>query len=713
VSTLSIRPRLGLFSLCLMALLPAFANPDQPTTPTPPVAAKVPFQMKYHGQTMVDDYRWLHQKQKSEVINYLQAENKYTEAITAHLTPLKDKIYQEMKGRLKETDLSVPYRDGPYYYYSRTEAGKQYPIYCRRAAKPDHSYDANAPEEILLDKNKLAVGKKFFAIGDFVVSPNHQLLAYTTDSTGFRQYQLHIKNLKTGKLLKDTLPRITSLAWANDNQTLFAVQEDATTKRSDRLSRLSLGKAVKQVYHETDVEFSLNINKTRDGQLIVFSLDSTNTSEVKLLDARQPQGQFMKVLGRTANHRYSVEHRAGMLYIMTNRDAKNFRLVRAPLATPDASHWESIIEHDPKVLLEDMHLFQDFMVVGEKTMAQTRQRIYDFAKNTWQTIQFDEPVYVIYADNNPEFTSKQFRLSFQSPITPRTLLEVNMADGSQRQLKQQEVRGFDPKQFESRRLWVEARDKVQVPMWAVYKKGIKFDGSAPLLLYAYGSYGVASEPHFVERRLSLLERGVIFVTTQVRGGNEMGEAWHDDGMLMKKKNTFNDFIDSAQYLIQNNWTRADRLIAEGGSAGGLLMGAVSNMRPDLFHAVHASVPFVDVINSMMTPDLPGTTREYPEWGNPNQKAAFDYMLSYSPYDNIERKAYPTMLVTTGLNDSQVMYWEPAKYVAKLRAHKTDKNKLLLKTNMGAGHGGASGRYDALAEKAFEAAWMLDQWGIKE
>jgi oligopeptidase B len=691
------------------------ANPAAPAaaTATAPIATKIPFQIKYHGQTVTDEYRWLQQKKKPEVISYLQAENQYTEAMTAHLKPLTEKIYQEMKGRIKETDFSVPSRNGPYYYYSRTEAGKQYPIYCRRKAAPDHSYDANAAEEILLDENQLAVGKKFFAIGDFVVSPDHQMLAYTTDVTGFRQYQLQIKNLKTGKLLKDTLPRITSLAWANDNQTLFMVQEDAKTKRSDRLSRLTLGGKAKEVFHETDVEFLLDVSKTHDQQFIVLSADSTNTSEVKLLDAKQPQGSFRSILGRKADHRYSVEHRAGMLYIKTNLDAKNFRLVRAPLATPDASHWQSLIAHDPKVLLEDVHLFQDFMVVDEKTMAQTRQRIYDFAKDSWKTIQFDEPVYVIRASENPEFATNKFRLSFQSPITPRTLLEIDMADGKQTQLKQQEVAGFDPKQYESRRLWATARDGVQVPMWAVHKKGIKFDGSAPLLLYAYGSYGIPVEPNFAERRISLLDRGVIYVTTQIRGGNEMGEAWHDDGMLMKKKNTFFDFIDSAQYLIQNNWTGPNRLIAEGGSAGGLLMGAVSNMRPDLFHAVHAAVPFVDVINSMMNADLPGTTAEYPEWGNPNQKAAYDYMLSYSPYDNIERKAYPTMLVTTGLNDSQVMYWEPAKYVAKLRAYKTDKNLLLLKTNMGAGHGGASGRYDALGEKAFEAAWMLDQWGIKQ
>lgn len=718
MSTLSIWPRLGLFSLCLMHVLSASAMSNTQTPPastpaTAPIATKIPYQLSYHGQTVTDDYRWLQQKKKPEVIRYLQEENSYTNAMTAHLTPLKEKIYQEMKGRIKETDLSVPNRNGPYYYYVRTEAGKQYPIHCRRAANPDQSDNPNAKEEVLLDENKLASGKKFFAIGDFEISPDHQMLAYTTDSTGFRQYKLQIKNLKTGKLLSDTMARVTSLAWANDNQTLFAVQEDATTKRADRLARLTLGQPAKEVFHEKNVEFLLEVEKTHDQQFIVLNAESTNTSEIKLLDAKQPQGQFQNILGRTANHRYSVEHRAGMLYIKTNLDAKNFRLVRAPLATPDASHWETLVEHDPKALLEQIHLFQDFLIVDEKTLAQTRQRIYDFAKASWKTLQFDEPVYVIHADNNPEFNTRQFRLTFQSPITPRTLLEVNLADGSQRQLKQQEVRGFDPKQYETRRLWADARDGIQVPMWAVYKKGIQFDGSAPLLLYAYGSYGIPSEPGFSDRRISLIDRGVIYVTTQIRGGNEMGEAWHDDGMLMKKKNSFFDFIDSAQYLIQNNWTRANRLIAQGGSAGGLLMGAVTNMRPDLFHAVHAAVPFVDVINSMMNADLPGTTAEYPEWGNPNQKAAYDYMLSYSPYDNIERKAYPTMLVTTGFNDSQVMYWEPAKYVAKLRAHKTDKNLLLLKTNMGAGHGGASGRYDALAEKAFEMAWMLDQWGIKE
>jgi oligopeptidase B len=690
------------------------ATPSAAASATPPIAKKVPWKTTRFGSEVQDDYRWLQEKQKPEVIDYLKAENAYTDAMTAHIAPLKDKLYQEMKGRIKETDLSVSVRRGPFYYYSRVQAGKQYPILCRRKAKADLSDDPKAREEILIDENNLAKGKKFFAIGDFAISPDHQWLAYTVDETGFRQYQLQVKNLKTGQLLKDTLPRITSLEWAGDNQTLFLVQEDANTKRSDRLLRLVLGKPANQVYHEADVEFSLHVSKTHDQKFIELMADSTNTSEIKWLGTDQPYGVFRPMLGRIPNHRYALEHRAGQVYILTNLDAKNFRLVRTTRDTLDPSNWETVVAHDPKVLLEHMTIFKDFMVLTEKTMAQQRQRIFDFTKQDWKTVTFDEPVYLSSVGENPEFDSKQLRMQYQSPVTPRTVLEVNMADGSRRTLKQQEVLGgYDPARYETRRLWATARDGVQVPLWAVYKKGVLLDGSAPLLLYGYGSYGYPTEPNFSAQRLSLLDRGVIYVDAQIRGGNEMGEAWHDDGMLMKKKNTFFDFIDSAQFLIDQKWTRPDRLIIEGGSAGGLLMGAVVNFRPDLFHAVHAAVPFVDVMNSMLNPDLPGTTPEYPEWGNPNQKEAYDYMLSYSPYDNIERKAYPAMLVTTGLNDSQVMYWEPAKYVAKLRTHKTDDKPLLLKTNMGAGHGGASGRYDALGEKAFESAWMLDQWGIKE
>jgi oligopeptidase B len=705
---------IGALLIGTMSSAPTLAA-KAPTTPTaPPIAAKTKWQATRHGEVVTDDYRWMHQKEKPEVISYLNAENAFTEASTADLKPLTAKIYSEVKGRLKESDLSVPTRRGAYYYYNRTEAGKQYAILCRRHAAADLSYDAKAKEEIYLDQNVLAKGKAFFDIGDLAISPNDQLLAYTTDTNGYRQYQLHVKDLKSGKLMKDRMERVTSLEWAADNKTLFVVQEDAVTKRHDRFSRLKLGGKPVELWHEEDEQFFLAVGKTRDNKFIELSADSTNTTEVRLLAADHPLGQFQPVLGREQDHRYHVEHRNGELYITTNKDAKNFRVVVAPLATPDSTHWRELIAHDKDVLIEYIEVFRDFLVVSEKTAAQDRSRIYDFAKSDWKRVPFDEAVYVSSAGNNPEFDSKRYRMSYQSPVTPPTTLEVDMENGQRHVLKQQEVLGgYDASRFETRRLWATARDGVKVPLWAVYKKGVKFDGSAALLLYAYGSYGIPSDARFASSRISLLERGVIYVTAQIRGGNEMGEGWHDDGMLMKKKNTFFDFIDSAEYLVQEKWTSPGRLIIEGGSAGGLLMGGVVNMRPDLFHAVHAAVPFVDVMNTMLDPSLPGTTGEYPEWGNPNEKAAYDYMRSYSPYDNIERKAYPAMLVTTGLNDSQVMYWEPAKYVAKLRAFKTDKNTLLLKTNMGAGHGGASGRYDSINEHAFEMAWMLSQWGIKE
>ncbi|MFZ6711453.1 S9 family peptidase [Undibacterium sp. TC9W] len=690
------------------------AEPTPGSSPVPPVAAKVKWQETRHGEVVTDDYRWLQKKENPEVIAYLNAENAYTEALTADIKPLSEKLYAEIKGRMKEVDLSVPVRRGNYYYYSRTEAGKQYQLYCRRRAGSDMAYDDKAAEEILLDQNEMAKGQKFFAVGGSFISPDEQLLAYTTDTVGYRQYQLHIKNLRTGEILSDSQPRVTSMAWAADNKTLFYVQEDATTKRSDRLFRMEIGKPPVEVLHEAVEQFDLQVGTTRDRKFIVVNIHATDTSEVMLLAADKPQEKFHSVLGREKGHRYLLEHRNGDLYIVTNKDAKNFRVVRAPLATPDSKHWQEVVKHDPEVLVFGADLFKDYMVVTEKTQALNRVRIYDFNNKQWKTVKFDDPVYLATGAGTPEFSATRFRMSYQSPVTPVTTLDVDMATGQRYVLKQQEVvGGYDASKYESRRLWMTARDGVKVPLWAVYKKGVKLDGSAPLLLYSYGSYGYSTEATFTSSRLSLLDRGVIYVQAHIRGGRDMGEHWHEDGMLMKKKNTFYDFIDSADYLIKQKWTSADRLIIQGGSAGGLLMGAVVNMRPDLFHAVHAAVPFVDVMNTMMDASLPLTTGEYLEWGNPNEKPAYDYMRSYSPYDNIARKAYPAMLVTTGLNDSQVMYWEPAKYVAKLRDFKTDKNPLLLKTNMAAGHGGASGRYDALRENAFNMAWMLSQWGIKE
>ena len=701
--------------IAMSASLPAFAaDATSATSASAPVAAKAAWQETRHGEVVTDDYRWLQKKEDPAVIAHLTAENAYTAAVTADIAPLADKLFAEIKGRMQDVDLSVPVRRGNYYYYSRFEAGKQYAINARRRADAKLAYDDKAPEEILLNQNDLAAQHKFFAVAGMSVSPDDRLLAYLTDTTGYRQFTLQVKDLQTGKLLADSALRVTSMAWAADNKTLFFVQEDPTTKRSDRLFRLTLGSAPVQVLHEAVEQFSMQVSTTLDRKFIDLSIGATDTSEVRLLAADQPGAQFRSVLGREKGHRYSVDHRNGELFIRTNKNAKNFRIVRAPLATPGAPFWKDLVPHDKNVLVMNADAFQDYLVVFEKTNALNRARIYDFKKKTWKTVKFDDPVYLATAGGTPEYTATKFRISYQSPVTPPTVLDVDMGSLARTVLKRQEiVGGYDGSRYESRRLWATARDGVKVPLAAVYKKGVKFDGSAPLLLYSYGSYGYPTEATFSVSRISLLERGVIYVSAQIRGGNDMGEAWHDDGMLMKKKNTFTDFIDSADYLVKEKWTSPQRLIINGGSAGGLLMGAVVNMRPELFRAVHAAVPFVDVMNTMMDASLPLTTGEYLEWGNPTEKAAYDYMRSYSPYDNIERKAYPAMLVTTGLNDSQVMYWEPAKYVAKLRAHKTDANPLLLKTNMGAGHGGASGRFNAIQENAFNMAWMLSQWGIKD
>jgi oligopeptidase B len=457
-------------------------------------------------------------------------------------------------------------------------------------------------------------------------------------------------------------------------------------------------------------QFSLDVLGSLDRKHIFLVARATDTSEVFMLPANKPQAAFKSVLGRTKGHRYFVSHREGQLYIRTNKDAKNFRLVRAPLANP--KKWTEIVAHDKSTLLQGATAFKGFLAVQEKSQALGRTRIYDFASKKWLTVKFDDEVYVSMPSTNLDYGLSKYRISYQSPLSPPSTIDVDMKTGERTVLKQQEVAGgFDFSQYETKRLWATARDGVKVPLWVAYKKGVKLDGSAPLLLYSYGSYGIPQEATFSLTRLSLLERGVVYAAAHIRGGNDLGEQWHEDGMLMKKKNTFNDFIDSAEYLVKEKWTSPDRLAINGGSAGGLLMGAVVNMRPDLFKAVHLAVPFVDVMNTMLDASLPLTTGEYLEWGNPTEKAAYDYMLSYSPYDNILMKDYPAMLVTTGLNDSQVMYWEPAKYVAKLRRHKTDSNPLLLKVNMGAGHGGASGRYNALQEKAFEMAWIMAQIGV--
>jgi len=675
--------------------------------PTPPAAKRIPHREVRHGATVIDDYYWLREKSNPEVIQYLEAENAYTESLTKDLKPFQEALYQEMLGHIKQTDLSVPERRGDFYYYSRTEEGKQYPIYCRKKGK-------DGSEEVLLDLNELAQGHKFVGLGAYEISDDQNLLAYTTDYVGFRQFDLHVKDLRTGQVLPDTTPRVDSVQWAADNRTLFLTTEDAVTKRSDHLWRHTLGtQTYDPVYEETDELYRLRLIKTRDKQYLMLEMHSTDTTEVRYLRASTPQAQFSVFLPREKKHRYEVDHREGLFYIRSNKNAKNFQILTAPEHDPSPQNWKVFVAHDENVLVEGIDLFRGFAVALEKTQALNRLRVYDFASATWNTISFSEPVYAAFPGGTPDYDSTTYRYNYQSFLTPPSVFDYDTQSGKSALLKQQEVPGgYDPAQYVSERQWATARDGVKVPLSIVYKKGFHRDGTGPLFLYGYGSYGLGMPATFSSSRLVLLDRGMAFVIAHIRGGDEMGEHWHDDGMLMNKKKTFFDFVDSAEYLIKEKWTSRDRLVIEGGSAGGLLMGAVVNLRPDLFRAVHAAVPFVDVMNTMMDASLPLTVGEYLEWGNPNEKPAYDYMKSYSPYDNLEKRAYPAMLVTTSLNDSQVMYWEPAKYVARLRTLKTDSHPLLLKTKMDpAGHGGASGRYDRLKDQAFEYAWLLTQVGI--
>ncbi len=678
------------------------------TTGVPPVAPRLEHQEVRHGATVNDNYYWLREKSNPEVIKYLQAENAYTDAMTKDLKPFEKTLYKEMLGRIKQTDLDVPVREGSYLYYSRTEEGKQYPIRCRRKGGME------APEEILLDLNELAKGRKFVGLGSFKVSDDANLLAYAVDYTGFRQYTLQVKDLRTGRTLPDTAERVTSIEWAADNKTLFLTTEDAITKRPDKLWRHVLGApAFEPLYDEKDELYDIGAEKTRDKKYLLLSIESKDTTEFHYLRADHPSDAFTVFLPREKKHRYYVDHREGLFYIRTNKPGRNFAVVTAPETDPAPKNWTVFIPQRDDVLIEDIDLFKNFVVSIEQSKALNQLRIYNFKTASWAAIRFPEPVYSASPGGTRDYESTAYRYNYQSFVTPRSVYDYDTQAGTSTLLKRQEVLGsYDPSQYASERLWATARDGVKVPVSIIYKKGFPRNGRGPLFLYAYGSYGIPTAVTFDSSRLSLLDRGMAYAIAHIRGGNEMGEGWREDGMLMKKKNTFYDFIDSAEYLIHEKWTAKDRLVIEGGSAGGLLMGAVVNMRPDLFHAVHAAVPFVDVINTMMDASLPLTVGEYLEWGDPSDKQAFDYMKTYSPYDNLEKRAYPAMLVTTSLNDSQVMYWEPAKYVARLRTLKTDGNPLLLKIKMDpAGHGGASGRYDRLKDRAFEYAWFLSEVGI--
>jgi oligopeptidase B len=675
--------------------------------PAPPVARRQPRVELVHGQRRVDDYFWLRDKANPEVRAYLEAENRYTDAVMAPTQPLQDALYKEMLARIKETDLSVPYPDGGYYYYARTEEGKQYPILCRRKGSLD------AAEEVTLDLNDLARGHRFLSVGAFTVSDDGRLLAYSTDVTGFREYTLAVKDLATGERLPLAVEKVSTVAWAADNQTLFYVTEDEA-KRSYRLWRQRLGGPADLVYEEGDDLFRVFVGRTRSNGYLVLGTASHTTTEMRILRADQPTGEWRLVAPREHEHEYDVDHHGDWLYIRTNDRGRNFRLVRAPLGDPRRETWQEVVPHRPHVMLEGVELFRHHYVLLERENGLQEFRVVDLRTGAERRIAFPEPAYSAYPDQNAEFDTTLFRYNYESLVTPRSVLDFDMEAGTSTLLKEQPVLGgYDRSLYVSQRLFATAPDGVPVPISLVRRRDAQADGPAPMLLTGYGAYGYPLPVTFSSNRFSLIDRGVAYAIAHVRGGGEMGKAWHDDGRMRSKRNTFGDFIAAAEHLVGLGYTAPDRLAIQGGSAGGLLMGAVTNMRPDLFRAVVAKVPFVDVINTMLDASLPLTAGEWEEWGDPRKKDDYDYMLSYSPYDQLQAAEYPAMLVTTSLNDSQVMYWEPAKYVARLRTIKTDDRPLLLKTNMDAGHGGASGRYDYLREVAFDYAFILGQLGRAE
>jgi len=674
----------------------------------PPPTEKKPKITEINGDRLVDNYFWLREKTNPAVITHLEAENAYTDAVMKPTAALQDKLYNEILSHIKQTDTNVPYRWGNFYYYSRTEEGKQYPIFGRTAAG-----NAKAKDETLLDLNEMAKGQKFMAVGSFAPSDDGTLLAYSTDNTGYRQYTLQFKNLTTGELLPERIERVDDMAWATDNKTVFYVTEDAVTKRNDKLFRHVLGTdKYELIYEEKDELFDIGVDRTRDKAVIVLGAFSKTSTEFRYLPANNPNAEWKTIIARQPDHEYDVEHRGDLFYIRTNKGAKNFRVVTAPVADPAEKNWKEFVAHRPLVKIDGVDLFKDHAVLSEWENGLQQIEIVNFKTNQRHRIQFPEPVYAAGLSVNREFEANVLRYNYTSLVTPNSVFGYNMDTRKATLLKQTEVPGgFDKANYKSERVFATAADGTKIPMSVVYKRDVKLDGTAPMLLYAYGSYGIPISPTFSAGRLALLDRGVIYVIAHIRGGGELGEPWREAGRMMKKMNTFTDFIACGDYLVKQKYTSSDRLVIQGGSAGGLLMGAVTNMRPDLFKAVVAQVPFVDVLNTMLDASLPLTTSEYIEWGNPNKKAAYDYMKRYSPYDNVHPANYPAMLVKVSLNDSQVPYWEGAKFVAKIRELKTDHNPLLLKTNMGAGHGGASGRYDAIHETAFDYAFMLWQMGL--
>ncbi len=683
----------------------------QGKTLTPPVAKKMNKELTIHGHTRIDPYYWLNERENPEVIKYLEAENAYLNQVMKHTEPLQDKIFKEITSRIKKTDMSVPFKENGYFYYTRYEGDKEYPLYCRKKDNLD------GKEEIMLDVNEMAKGHDYYRVGGLSVSPDNKLLCFGVDTVSRRRYTLYIKNLVTGEMYPENIVNTEGqAAWANDNKTFFYTLKDDTL-RPYKVFKHRLGEEITkdaEIFQETDNTFNIICFKSRSKRFIFIGSLSTLSDEYRFLDADNPDGTFKVIQPRERNLEYSIDHFQDHFYINTNYQAKNFRLMKTPLDKTTKENWLEVIPHREDVLLQNFEIFKDFLVLSERKMGLTQLRVIKWSDQSEHYIDFGEATYMADIDHNPEFETNLLRYYYSSLTTPMSTYDYDMVTKEKKLLKQEEVLGdFKPGNYVAERLYATAKDGVQVPISLVYRVGLKKNGENPLLLTGYGSYGFSWDASFRSMRLSLLDRGFVFAIAHVRGGQEMGRDWYENGKLLKKKNTFTDFIACAEHLIKEKFTNPSKLFASGGSAGGLLMGAIANMRPDLFKGIIAQVPWVDVVTTMLDESIPLTTGEYDEWGDPNKKEYYDYMLSYSPYDNVTAQAYPNLLVITGLHDSQVQYWEPAKWVAKLRDKKTDHNLVLLQTEMEAGHGGVSGRFRRYREVALEYTFMLDLLENKE
>ncbi len=702
---------------CARAVQPA--SPAPAASPTPPTAEARPHEVVApHGHVRVDPYYWLREREDPEVIRYLEAENAYTEAMMAHTQPLQERLFQEIRGRIQETDMSVPYRRGNYWYYTRFEEGQDHPIFARRRGSLD------APEEIMLDANARAEGKRFYR-ASWEVSSGEDILAFAEDTVGRNIVTIRFRNLRTGELLDDVIPEVTwNMAWAEDNRTLFYAKQDPSTLRSYRIYRHQLGSdpaGDELVYEERDETFSTFVYKTRSREYLVIGSHHTLANEYRFLRADRPQGEVRLFLPRERGHEHSLDHLGGHFYVRTNDGttaagarSRNFRLVRTPVERTGREHWQEVIPHRDDVFFQGFVLFRDHLVLSERKDGMLQIRVRPWSGAPEHYLEFEEEAYVAVPAWNPEPDTRVLRLSYQSLTTPGSVYDYDMQTREMTLLKREEVLGgYDPAEYRTERIFATVRDGTRVPISLVYRRDLRAGGPQPLLLYAYGSYGASTEPWFSSIRLSLLDRGFVYAIAHIRGGQEFGRDWYEAGKLLQKRNTFYDFIDAAEHLVQQGYTAPDRLYAQGGSAGGLLMGAVVNLRSDLFHGAIAQVPFVDVVTTMLDETIPLTTFEYDEWGDPRDPVHYEYMLSYSPYDNVTAQEYPHLLVTSGLHDSQVQFWEPTKWVARLREMNTGNSRILLKTNMEAGHGGAAGRYQRWREIAFEYAFLLDLAGLAD